>query len=424
MNVNLDGLAALVQGNGARVVERRPAVKRLADVAPEEVKWLWYPYVPLGKLTILEGDPGVGKTWLALRLAAAVSRGEPLPGLDGVPREWREPANVLYLTAEDGLGDTLRPRLDAAGADPARVFALTGWRGTDEKGREHGGTVTLQDLDVIEAALAAHRPALVVVDPIQAYVGAGVDIHRANEVRAVLSGMSALAERYGCAVVLIRHLAKSTTDRAIYRGLGSIDFAAAVRSMLVVAQDPNDEEGRRRIVAHSKASLTEKGPSLAFSIRDGAFFWEGVSDVDAEALLAPRVESDGEPKLPRAIEWLLEVLAEGPVPSREIEKRAEVEIGASKRTLWRAARQVGVRTRKVGRTWVWELLERHGTDTGPTVPNNSLAQLAHFEETRATQGFSSTVKSRTVCKSGLGHATVAAGETSFCAALCRCRSSM
>lgn len=393
MNVNLDGLAALAQGDGARVVERRPAVVRLADVEPEEVRWLWYPYIPLGKITILEGDPGAGKTWLALRLAAAVSNGDPLPGLDGVPRERREPANVLYLSAEDGLGDTLRPRLDAAGADPARVFALTGWQGKDDKGRERAGGVTLQDLDIIEGAIAQYRPALVVVDPIQAYMGAGVDIHRANEVRAVLAGLAELAERYGCAAVLVRHLAKGTTDRAIYRGLGSIDFAAAARSILLVAADPDDEGGRRRVIAHVKSSLAERGPSLAFSIREGSFYWEGTADVDAEALLAPRLASDGEPKLPRAIEWLLEVLAEGPVPSREIEKRAEVEIGASKRTLWRAAREVGVRTRKDGRTWVWELPTPSAVDPKPSVTTDTLAQLAHFEETRATQGFSSTVPS-------------------------------
>lgn len=400
MNVNLDGLAALAQGNGTRVVERRPAVKRLADVEPEEVRWLWYPYIPLGKLTLFEGDPGVGKTWLALRLAAAVSRGEPLPGPDGVPRERREPANVLYLSAEDGLADTLRPRLDAAGADPARVFALTGWQGKDEQGRERGGGVTLQDLDVIAAALAAYRPALVVIDPLQAYMGAGVDIHRANEVRGVLSGLAALAEQYGCAVVLVRHLAKAASDRAIYRGLGSIDFAAAARSILLVGADPDDETGRRRVMAHVKSSLAERGPSLAFSIREGAFYWEGVAEADAEALLAPRPAAAERTKLEAAMEWLRAELAGGPQPARETEKRAEFELGVSARTLWTAARKLGVRKRKAGRNWVWEMPADAGSSQ-----TESVCEVANFQESLTGQGFVATSQVRNTN----GFARLAAG---------------
>ncbi|BAF61058.1 MAG: AAA family ATPase [Pelotomaculum sp.] len=264
----------------------KPVIVRLAEVEPEEVAWLWEPYIPLGKLTILEGDPGVGKTWLALQLAAIVSRGDPFPGLDGVPRERREPANVVYLSAEDGLADTLRPRLDKAGADVNRVYALTGW-----EGKSKTGSITLLALDVIETALQQVKPALVVVDPLQAYLGAGVDMHRANEVRPVLAGLAALAERYKCAALCIRHLGKSQQDRAIYRGLGSIDFAAAARSILLVGQHPDDEH--RRVLAQSKNSLAAKGVSIAFELREDGFFWCGLSDITVEALLAvPRSEEE------------------------------------------------------------------------------------------------------------------------------------
>ena len=338
----------------------RPVIVRLAEVEPEEVAWLWEPYIPLGKLTILEGDPGVGKTWLALQLAAIVSRGAPFPGPDGVPKERREPANVVYLSAEDGLADTLRPRLDKAGADVSRVFALTGWEGVDpETGQKKAGSITLAALDVIEAALRQVKPALVVVDPIQAYMGAGVDMHRANEVRPVLAGLAALAERYKCAALCIRHLGKSQQDRAIYRGLGSIDFAAAARSILLVGQHPEDE--RKRVLAQSKNSLAAKGASIAFELREDGFFWCGVANVTAEALLAPAKSEEEKSAVDEAADFLREALADGPRPAEEILKEAR-KAGIAERTLNRAKAQLGVRTKRIGEpgkrgggTWHWYL---------------------------------------------------------------------
>ena len=231
--------------------EAKPLIVRLGEVEPEKVAWLWEPYIPLGKLTILEGDPGIGKTWLSLKIAAIISRGDTFPGAEGIPRMQREPANVVYLSAEDGLADTLRPRLDKAGADANRIYALTGWEEVDpETGRRKNGSISLAALDVIETALMQIKPNLVVVDPIQAYLGAGVDMHRANEVRPVLAGLAALAEKHKFAALCIRHLGKSGQDRVIYRGLGSIDFAAAARSILLVGQHPDDE--RRRVLAQQK----------------------------------------------------------------------------------------------------------------------------------------------------------------------------
>ncbi|MEW5934471.1 MAG: AAA family ATPase, partial [Bacillota bacterium] len=210
---------------------REPVMVNVGDVAPEEVTWLWYPYLPRGKITLLEGDPGVGKSWLALALAAIVSRGWSFPGLDGIPPEGQagEPADVLLLP-EDGIADTVRNRLDSLGADARRVHVLAGWRGRSEEGQEVTGHVTLQDVAVLEEALARVRPALVVVDPIQQYLGE-VDAWRAEQVRPVLARVGELAARFRCAVLLIRHLSKAGKDRAIYRGLGSIDFSAAARSV-------------------------------------------------------------------------------------------------------------------------------------------------------------------------------------------------
>src|SRR5205085_12252403 len=152
-------------------------IVRMADVATEFVRWLWHPYIPLGKITILEGDPGLGKSWLTCAIAAAVSCGRGLPGTDSF-----EPGNVLMLSAEDGLADTLRPRLDAVGADVSRVFALAEPITFDTPG-----------LIRLEAAIIEHKPSLVIIDPLFAFTGAKTDIHRANECRAISAPLAAIA---------------------------------------------------------------------------------------------------------------------------------------------------------------------------------------------------------------------------------------
>ena len=193
----------------------------MGEIKAEEVKWLWYPYLPRGKLTIVQGDPGEGKTTFVLAVIAALTRGEALPESE----QALEPLNVIYQTAEDGLADTIKPRLDAAGADCSRVLVI------DESQRE----LTLCD-HRLEQAVQQTEAQLIVLDPIQAYLGDGVDMHRANEVRPVLKRVAAMAERTGCAVILIGHMNKAQGLKAGYRGLGSIDFRAAARSVLVVGR--------------------------------------------------------------------------------------------------------------------------------------------------------------------------------------------
>jgi putative DNA primase/helicase len=205
---------------------------RMADVLAEVVRWLWYPYIALGKLTILEGDPGLGKSWLMCAIAAAVSLGRGLPGADP-----SEPGNVLMLSAEDGLGDTLRPRLDAVEADVSKVFALNEPLTFDASG-----------LLRLEAALIELSPQLAIIDPLFAFTGGQIDIHKANQCRAVSAPLAAIADRQGCALVAVRHLGKSRGGgHALNAGIGSIDFAAAARSVLLVGQDP-DEPSKRAVV--------------------------------------------------------------------------------------------------------------------------------------------------------------------------------
>lgn len=363
---------------GAREVPkpgRKAVTVRLADVEPEEVSWLWHPYIPLGKLTLLEGDPGLGKTFISLTLCAIITRGWPLPSQDGKPGGEHEPANVLYLSAEDGLGDTLRPRLDAAGADVSRVMALTGWQETDESGKPIEGVVTLGDKEILEQALKAHHPKLVVIDPLQAYLGADADMNKANEVRPRLAMLSALAEKYECAVLCIRHWTKSEKGKSGYRGLGSIDFTAAARSVLAVGE----REGER-LLAQVKSNLAPFGKSQRYRLADNLLEWCGVSNVTAEDLnIQVRPESDS--ALEDAMTFLRDFLKDSPQTAQAVTQAASRE-DISKRTLYRAKKELGVLSereatgeeRGKGR-WLWRL-----PDQGCQPQGERLGNLEHLKE--------------------------------------------
>ena len=216
----------------------------MSEINAEEVQWLWYPYIPLGKLTILQGDPGEGKTSFILAVIAALTRGEPLPECE----QAAEPMNVIYQTAEDGLADTIKPRLDCT-----RVLVI------DESKRE----LTLCDAR-LEEAIRRTAAKLIVLDPLQAYLGSNVDMHRANEVRPVLKRLSLMAERTQCAVILIGHMNKAQGLKSGYRGLGSIDFRASARSVLIVGRLKSGDA--LRVVAQDKNSLAPEGSSIAFEL--------------------------------------------------------------------------------------------------------------------------------------------------------------
>lgn len=361
---------------------REPVLVRLADVEPEEVFWLWEPYIARGKLTTLEGDPGVGKSWLALTLAAIVSRGWPFPSPDGIPRQEqvREPENVLYLSAEDGLADTIRVRLDSAGADAARVYVLTGWTAQTESGDRLDGYVTLQDIPLLEEALARIHPALLVVDPVQGFLG-GIDAWRAEQVRPILARIGELAARYGCAVLLIRHLSKSPKDRAIYRGLGSIDFSAAARSVLAVVRK-DDERG----IVHVKSSLAPEGPSIGFDIRGGQFVWTGLSKLTKADVNAPEASPEDRTQAEECADFLRDLLADGPRPAQEVIRLA-ARAGYRGGTLDRGKALAGVKARSKrgpgGRLegWEWFLSPGHQPplhhgSTPPPIPGGALVSGA------------------------------------------------
>ena len=307
------------------------------QVALQQVQWLWGPYIPFGKLTMIQGDPGEGKTTLALRLAAACSTGKPLPGMEPL-----EPFNVIYQSAEDGLGDTIKPRLMDAGADQSRIWYV----------KEDKKVLTLVD-NRIEEAICEANARLMILDPVQGYLDSEVDMNRANEVRDVLRRIGAVAERTGCAIVLTGHLNKAKGISSKYRGLGSIDFRAIARSVLLVGSlrsDPNI-----RVMVHDKSSLAPNGKSLAFGLGDAeGFRWlDGYEDVSADALLCG-VSLDS--KIATAEDLIREMLFDGEeVPSEEIFTRAK-ELGISMRTVNAAKKNIPeIKSRRSGNHWCWRM---------------------------------------------------------------------
>jgi len=329
-----------------------PSIKCLGDIQSEEVDWLWEPYIPKGKITLLEGDPNDGKTFFALAVASIVSRGWGFPEIDGMPSERKEPGSVLYLTAEDGLADTIRPRIDMLRGDAYRIHVLDGFFYEGDEESIHA--VTLNNINVIKTSIEDIKPSLIVVDPLQAYMGAGVDIHRANEVRPVLSRIAKLAEEYKVALLLIRHLSKARTDRALYRGNGSIDFTAAARSVLLVGKDPDQPE--KRAIVQIKNSVAQIGDSIGFSIDRNGFNWTGASDLTADKLLGPKTAEDNGEKsaVDEAKEFLEDILQDGPVSSGEI-KSASKNACISWRTIERAKETLNIKAfKEPGRAGVWK----------------------------------------------------------------------
>ncbi|HET6877725.1 MAG TPA: AAA family ATPase [Jatrophihabitans sp.] len=332
----------------------------LADVEPERVDWLWYGRLPLGKIVVLDGDPSVGKSTTAVDCAARVSSGRAWP--DGAPNR---SGAVLLLSAEDGLADTIRPRLDAAGGDPRRVHALTEIRYLDEEGRPKTRPVTLADLEHIEAAVRRVRALLVVVDVMMAFLPSKVDSHRDQDVRGVLSGLAAMAERTGSCVLLLRHLNKASGGSAMYRGGGSIGIIGAARVGLLAAHDPEDDT--RRVLAGIKSNLAPLPDALAYQLVDSPEHgcarveWLGVSQHSAGALLAGPRDEDERTTRDEAAEFIRCYLTDcgGEAPARDVLKAGHAA-GFNERTLQDTRKRTsGLTTARrgfgKGAVWVWAI---------------------------------------------------------------------
>lgn len=319
----------------------------MEQVEVEKIDWLLYPFIPFGKVTIVQGDPGEGKTTMVLQIIAKLTKGEAvLPsGSDEPALEAKtvdlEPVNVIYQTAEDGLGDTIKPRLLSAGADCSRVMVID----------DNDQALTMMDAR-LEEAIIKTKARLVVLDPIQGFLGAAVDMHRANEIRPLMKRVAVLAEKYHCAIILIGHMNKNSNGKSSYRGLGSIDFQAAARSVLIVGRIKDEPE--IRVVCHVKSSLAPEGKSIAFRLdKDTGFEWIGEYDISADDLLSG--DNRGQ-KIHEAKEFLKEILVSGSVAQTKVAEEAESR-EIKKKTLWNAKKELEIESVKIGNQWFWMLPE-------------------------------------------------------------------
>ena len=337
-----------------KTVQKRlePELKliNMDTVEVEQIEWLLYPFIPYGKVTIIQGDPGEGKTTMVLQIIAKLTRGEPILPVDSTKdkrtnidseggtvdtenaennallQQLEAPVNVIYQTAEDGLGDTIKPRLLAAGADCTKVMVID----------DSEQPLTMADVR-LEEAIIQTKARMVVLDPIQGFLGAEVDMHRANEIRPLMKRIAVLAEKYHCAIILIGHMNKNSNGKSSYRGLGSIDFQAAARSVLIVGRIKDEPEVR--VVCHTKSSLAPEGKAIAFRLdKNNGFEWIGEYDISA------------------AKEFLLEILADGGMAQKKIEEEAE-KMGIKKKTLRNAKMELGIDSVKRGNQWYWMLSE-------------------------------------------------------------------
>jgi RecA-family ATPase len=336
---------------------RRVRVRRLSTVQPEEITWLWPGRLARGKLTIMAGDPGLGKSFATLDMAARISTGRSWPDGSSAPK-----GDVLLLSAEDGIGDTVVPRLRAMGADMERVHVLDCvLEGTDERERLFRLST---DLEALEEALEEVRPLLVVVDPLSAYL-AGVDSHKSAEVRGALAPLMSLGERTGVAVLCNSHLTKGEGRNALYRVTGSLDFVAAARAAYLVAEDPDDEE--RRLILTAKMNIAQQPEGIAYRLIDGAVVWDPEPvTVSLADVLNPNRE--GRAKFEAAKTLLLDMLADGPTAESEIQARARQE-DISATTLRRAKAALYVKSEKRGVLggWHWSLpTGEESFEDGPT----------------------------------------------------------
>jgi hypothetical protein len=329
--------------------QRHGPLVALSQVSPERLHWLSPGRLAAGKITILDGDPGLGKSTLLCEFAARISRGDPLPGGEPAP-----PRPVVLMSAEDDLYDTIRPRIDAAGGDARRVIAFSTLLSA-------GTPVAIpDDVRILEKIIAPTNAALLVIDPLAAFLSPRHNVNSDQAVRQAFHSLKGLAERTGAAIVAVRHLNKSMSGNPLYRGGGSIGIIGAARCGLLLAADPDDPE--RRILAATKGNLGRPPPSLAFRLvappgsHVARVVWNGESQWQGDQLLRESI-SGVAPRslLAEAQEWLRAALADGPRPAREILREAG-EAGIGRDLLYAARKLEGVRIGKervVGGRWVW-----------------------------------------------------------------------
>ncbi len=306
-----------------------------------EVSWFFKPFIPYEMVTVLEGDPGVGKSYVAMDLAARMSIGGRLPNGDEV-----EQGTVLYLSAEDDPSYTIRPRIEALGGDPSQIVVQDQYDALTDNGFKR-----------LHEAIEKYEPRLIIIDPLYSFMSGDGDVVKPNVIRPFLNSLNTIAKDAGAAVVVIRHLTKMKKEKAIYQGSGSIEVIAAARSAVWVTRHPHNSD--KKVFVHIKHNLSERGVSYEYLLEPPAgggvpeLKWVGESSLTADDLF----DGGGQPSAkPRdvAIELLLEILKDGPVEASKIYSEAK-KVEISKRTLMRAKKAVRVKSSKKGSHWYWRL---------------------------------------------------------------------
>lgn len=367
--------ASVPGSNQEPVKEAKPALVCLSGVEPKKMNWLWCPYIPSGSMTIIQGDPGSGKTHLGAWLAAMVTKGVLAPDDEPI-----EQGSVIFQSMEDGLAEGLVPRLIAAGADMSRVHCF------DESQEQ----LNVKDLDRIKAAFEQIKDLkLFIIDPIQSYLGAGTDMNRANEVRDALKGLLSLCNDYGVALVMIGHMGKSP-NKNLYRLLGSMDFIAQARSVLTVGENLAVPE--ERVVLPTKTSNARKGAPWVFKITDkGAQFIEFRPGLTEHNLANTAEENNS--RVGDAVKFMLDLLREKPMTVREIEKagrEADLKVATLRRGRENMKNDKILSMRKIGKhgSWYWFLRGKQVVEV-----NEQLVYFEHLEQhvqVVATVGFPDT----------------------------------
>lgn len=331
------------------------------EVIAEDVNWLFKPFIAIGKTTILEGEPGIGKSFLSLEIAARTSIGaeNPLKSEEPIPS-----GKVLLMSAEDGLADTIKPRLEKMNSELTKIFAPKEIFTLDDKG-----------FQTLDALIARERPLLVIIDPMTPFLDGKKDTNKASDMRPFFKNLAKLASTYSCAILITRHLAKSKDQTGVSRGLGSIDIAAAVRSILQVTADEEYKDLKR--VTHVKSNIGTKGKPFGYRLDDGVFSWAGeLSEITDEGKDIP-----GE--LERACDFLLDALKDGPMDAVDVNKAAK-DINISNATLKRAKKKVRIRSKRITNSgervlWTWSIYdsqvfqgdqEVHESQSGPPIHYN------------------------------------------------------
>ena len=330
-------------------------ITKASEVQVKSVEWLWYPYIPYGKVTVLQGEAGDGKSTLILKLAAMLTRGEPMPFTDG---EGAEPVNVIYQSTEDDADDTIVPRFIAAGGDTDRLLFIN----------EKEQYLSFSDERLLEA-IRQTKAKLIVLDPLSAYIGESTSINSANEVRRQFRPLIDIAKEQGCAILIVHHMNKAIGQKALNRGVGSVDIVGAARSVLLVGRT-DKERSDERILAQVKSNLAPTGNAILFSVDESGIHWLEETARTADEVLGNVFAGVGRPdeQMQKAKEMLSALLADTqPKPQSEVMRHLK-EAGVSESTAKKAKALLGIRSVKQGVQWFWFLPE--GKDEQDFVTDN------------------------------------------------------